>query len=691
MPLYTRGSRKATIVLSYFFCSVFGATAQEQNDTLTPLELEEVVIKAYEQNRRIKEIPAAVNYVGRSVLERFSPASIIQAINTTPGVRMEERSPGSYRFNIRGSALRSTFGVRNVKVYYNDLPFTNPGGNTYLNAFGYYNFGSLEIIKGPGSSLYGAGTGGVLLIDHLTNDEQTGVVAEYTTGSYGLQNLYGAVVTGTEKFKSKSSIQHQESNGYRNHSVLKRSIASWSGSFKWSETQILKTTFIYSDLYYQTPGGLTASEYNANPKAARPGNAFFPGAQTAQASVTQKTFLAGASYSQPLFNLIQTRTALYGSYTRLRNPAIQNYGRIDEPHFGGRTTLTYSKILPGATLTINGGAEWQQGFTASSVHQNKNGIADTLQQQYEVSNKQSLLFAQAVLDVAGFSVVAGASLNNSKVVYQAFFPKPEKDQQRSFQNKLAPRLALSKKWKASIVYATVAKGFSPPTTEEFFPSGNNPNINLEAEDGTNYDIGFRSTIKKVSIDINAFYFSLQNTIVQRRTAGGGSEYTNAGNTAQKGIESGITIPLLLNNSFIDRSSIWINYTYHDFEYKSFTKDTNNFSGKSLPGIAPHTLSTGYTITANNGLTATVSYLYSDEVPLNDANTVFAKSYHLLGVRIGFEKKFKKKLAAKLMLGGDNLLNETYSLGNDVNAFGGRYFNAAPQQNWHASLSLQWLK
>ena len=74
---------------------------------------------------------------------------------------MEERSPGSYRMNIRGSTLRSPFGVRNVKIYWDEIPFTDAGGNTYLNQLSYYNFNSLEVIKGPGGSVYGAGTGGV--------------------------------------------------------------------------------------------------------------------------------------------------------------------------------------------------------------------------------------------------------------------------------------------------------------------------------------------------------------------------------------------------------------------------------------------------------------------------------------------------------------------------------------------------
>ena len=154
---------------------------------------------------------------------------------------MEERSPGSYRFNLRGSSLRSPFGVRNVKVYFNDIPITDPGGHTYLNQLGYYNFNSIEIIKGPGSSLYGAGTGGVLLVESLTSNEQPALLTEYAGGSYGLQNVYGSVVFGTERSVNRAAFQHQGSRGYRNHSELKRNVHSWSGQFRIGE-DILKTT-----------------------------------------------------------------------------------------------------------------------------------------------------------------------------------------------------------------------------------------------------------------------------------------------------------------------------------------------------------------------------------------------------------------------------------------------------------------
>jgi iron complex outermembrane receptor protein len=123
--------------------------SQQQLEDSLRGNLGEVVVKGYELNRRLIDIPVAENYITQYQLNRFNNTSALQAINTTPGVRMEERSPGSYRLNIRGSSLRSPFGVRNVKIYYNNIPFTDPGGNTYLNQLGFYNFGTVEILRGP--------------------------------------------------------------------------------------------------------------------------------------------------------------------------------------------------------------------------------------------------------------------------------------------------------------------------------------------------------------------------------------------------------------------------------------------------------------------------------------------------------------------------------------------------------------
>ncbi len=678
-----------------FLVSLFFSTnnlAQTGIDTLKEIELEEVIIKAYEQNVRLKEIPAAINFISKNVLNGFGSASIISAMNTSPGVRMEERSPGSYRFNIRGSSLRSPFGVRNVKVYYNDLPYTNPGGQTFINQLGYYNFNSLEIIKGPGSSLYGAGTGGVLLIDGLNENDKTGLEVEYTAGSFGAQNIYGAVTTSGERYTSKIGYQYQNNNGYRNHSELKRNVFSWSGSFHLGEKNQLKTTFIYGDLFYETPGGLTFKEFQTNPRSARPGNAFFPGAEAANARVQQKTFIAGASYTQQLHENFQNKTVLYGAYTRLLNPNIQAAERSTQPHFGGRTVIKYTKVKEQWQLNIDAGAEWQKGFTNISIHKNVSGTADSIRTYDEIENRQSLLFAQATLKTKIFNIVAGASLNDLNVGFERYIPSPNGRQKRSFNNILAPRFAISKEIKNINIYSSISKGFSPPTTEELLPSGGAINLQLAAENGINYDLGFRATFfNKLEVDINAFLFQLKNTIVQRRDAAGGSFFLNAGKTNQRGVESSFTYALFQSVQSIEKSSLWLSHTYHHFKYIDFVKDTNNFSGKYLPGIAPHTISSGFNLQLKHGFSSTISYLFTGKIPLNDANAVYAESYHLVAAKIGFQQKFKENILIVLSLGADNLLDETYSLGNDVNGFGGRYYNPAPCRNYFATIGLKWIK
>jgi iron complex outermembrane receptor protein len=663
--------------------------AAQATDTIREKNAQEVIVRAYEQNRKLKEIPAAVNYVGPSTLARFNPISLVQSINSTPGIRMEERSPGSYRFNIRGSSLRSPFGVRNVKVYFNDIPITDPGGNTYFNQLGFYNIRSIEIIKGPGSSLYGAGTGGVLLVESMGENEHSGIEAAYTAGSYNMQNMYAGITTTSGTMTSRVGFQHQVSDGYRVHSAMKRDAFTWNGLFKVGENNELKASFLYGNLFYETPGALTKAEYDANPRAARPGSAVFPGAEGAQAAIMQKQVIAGASYTQQIHRLLQNKTALYGMFTDFRNPAIQNYGHNSEPHFGGRSVFKFSDSTKRAVINIDLGAEWQQGLPTVSIYKNVGGIADSLRTFDEIKNQQGLVFTQASFDNKDWTITASASLNLLTVNYERFSPGSQGKEKRTFSNQVAPRFSILKKFKQVNVYSSIAKGFSPPTTAELIPTGGAANLDLNAEQGTNYDLGVKGTIlKRLTIDINAFFFSLDNAIVQRRTAGGGDYYINSGKTNQHGIETSINYPLLQSFSFMRRSNFWLSHTWHDFHYTTFKQLNNDFSGNMMPAEAPHTISSGFDFLAKNGISGTVSYYFSDKIPLNDANSEFAAAYHLLGVRLGFQKVLAQKVQVKLSGGLDNLLDQKYSLGNDANGFGGRYYNAAAGRNYFVTLAVQ---
>ena len=89
-----------------------------QEDTLLIVRISpipvfsEVTVQAFDTRLRTKEVPAAVGILTRSDLARFSNTGFVAAVNTVPGVKMDERSPGSFRLSIRGNLLRSPFGIR---------------------------------------------------------------------------------------------------------------------------------------------------------------------------------------------------------------------------------------------------------------------------------------------------------------------------------------------------------------------------------------------------------------------------------------------------------------------------------------------------------------------------------------------------------------------------------------------------
>ncbi len=200
------------LFLIFLLCGL-NALAQDENNVDT---LENIIIKAYESNSKLIDVPAAVSIVGQRGLNRYSNTSIVQAMNIQPGVRMDERSPGSYRLNIRGSSMRSPFGISNVKVYYDGIPFTGPGGTTDLNELGFYNIHSMEVIKGPAGSMYGAGTGGALLIKNNPDNFQPGFSAGYTRGSYNTNNANVNIRFGGDGLQNTVNIRISHSDGYAN-------------------------------------------------------------------------------------------------------------------------------------------------------------------------------------------------------------------------------------------------------------------------------------------------------------------------------------------------------------------------------------------------------------------------------------------------------------------------------------------
>lgn len=657
--------------------------------------LENIIVNAYDQNRSLIDVAAPVSVTTQAQLNRFGNMSILPALNISPGVSMEERSPGSYRLNIRGSSLRSPFGVRDVKIYLNDIPLTDPTGNTYLNQLSFYNFNSIEIIKGPASSLYGAGIGGAMLIHTLPANWRPGVSVDYTTGSFNTNSINANVKTGNANCENSFNYSHQTSDGYRQQAKMHRDIATWESLLKVNDKQTLHAYMSYSDLYYETPGGLTLTQFNANPKQARPGTGSQPGAVENKAAIYQKIFLAGFSNDYKLNDHWTNTTSLYGTYADFINPNIRVYEFRKEPHFGGRSVFEYKKEIGKTRFQLDFGTEAQKGFFNTRDFGNNLGVADSMETDDNLNNWQYMFFAQADFELPhDWTITAGVSLNKSSIEDVNLAVKPSTTQRRVFKNKFPPHVAVLKQLDKNVsVYGSVSGGFSPPTVSEVLRSDGKFGTNLQPENGMDYELGIKGTglQNRLFFDVSGFFFDLKNTIVQRIDANNVYYYVNAGSTKQKGIETYASYRFIDEpKQFINSAKIFTSYAWHDFHYGSFKQVNDDFSNNKMPGAAPNVVVAGLDMNSKPGVYLNVTYNFTDKIALNDANTAYASSYNLLGARLGFKKELSKKIAAEIFAGADNLFDAKYSLGNDINAFGGRYYNAAAGRNYFAGVRLNFI-
>ncbi len=684
---------KKTILFFILFLHLLFSHAQSEIADTTKT-LDSIIIRSFELNKPATYAAIPVSRLLVSIGDFSNKASLVNGLNAVAGVRMEERSPGSYRVNIRGSSLRSPFGVRNIKVYWNGIPVTDPGGNTYFNQFAWNNFSSIEITKGPAGSMYGAGTGGLILLNNFEGYWQPGASLEYNTGSYNLHNIFTSVKFGNKDNRNYISYAHNQTDGYRVQTNMRRDNFTWQTKLT-KEKYELTASVLFTDMYYQTPGALTLTEFKNDPKAARPAGGGFPGAVNAKAAIFQKNLLAGISNSFTISPSVKNNTVIYGSFSQVKNSAIRNYERRTEPSFGGRSVFSWKKKTSLSEWNIIAGAEFQQGYFNTQVSKNKNGNPDTLQTNDDIVTSNLSIFSQASVEFNNnWSIIGGFSVTKTKLELTRLSSYPVTTQSRTYRNELAPRLSVMKKINDNIHWlASVAKGFSPPTVAEVLPSTGVISTYLEAERGWNYETNFRFFLlrSRLKMDLTGFFFKLDEALVQRRDAGGADFFINAGDVKQKGIELHADYSRSFPGNIIRQFNIRTDFTYNHFRYGYFVKGTDNFSGKTVPSVPSTIFAILAEVYSYQGIYLNTNYYTASSIYLNDANTAKAEPYHLLGCQLGWKKREKGSFRIKLYAGIDNLLNEKYSLGNDINAAAGRYYNAAPNRNYYAGIVVQWLK
>lgn len=690
---------KTYTTIFFIFAAAINASAQTKRssakrDTVTHLQT--VTVKGYLSEQPVISVPASVSVLGAAQLKLQPDNSFVSALNTVPGIRAEERSPGSYRLSIRGSLLRSPFGVRDVKVYFDEIPLTDAGGNTYLNAIDIAAVPGIEILKGPDGSLFGANSGGVVLLSPINRYADSSYRSVgINTGSYGLFHEKANIQQQFGKNLLSINQSYQAYQGYRQNSNMSRNYIQLADKWNYSGKNQLRFLGLYSDLAYETPGGLNLAQFTANPRQARQPTAVVPGAIQQHIGITTTMYLGGLVNEYHFNDRIRNVLAVFGNHVDFANPFITNFEQRSENTYGFRTYFELAG-LPHENINwkINLGMEWQQTNSRISNYGNNRGVKDTTQTSDDIHSNQHFIFARYSADMfKRLHLEAALSLNWYGYDFKNIYPLNQTGfTNRNFDPQLMPRLALSYQVTNDFIWrASVSRGYSTPTTAEVRPTDNIVNTALQAQYGWNYETGFRlrNQDETMFLDASVFYYRISNAIVRRLNANETEHYINAGGTNQPGFELSFTDWLIHPNHthFVRGLQFNESYTYSKFTFRDYADATTSYAGNNLTGVPRQVFVTSLQIRFPQYISLFAQHNYTAKIPLNDGNTVYAAHYNLLQAKASWQPVIGRKTRLEFYAGADNILNEKYSLGNDLNAVGNRYYNASPLRNYTVGMGV----
>lgn len=686
--------------IAILFCCLFGISAQAQvtRDSIPRAStLDEVRISSYHVNDSLLNAPAAIGILSAADLQRNNNADISTALNTIPGVLMQSSNLTTNRISIRGIGARTPYGTNKIRAFYGNIPLTSGDSETTIEDIDIENINQIEIIKGPLSSIYGAGLGGAILITPKVLNKN-GSTASISTvhGSFGLIKNSVNYNLNTKSASLNIGYHKLETDGWRNNSAYDREGITLAGELFRSEKSKLTYFGNYTWLTAFIPSSIDRKTFDQNPKAAAPTWAASKGYKQ------YESVLGGLAYDWKLHDNWSNSTSIFVNYKDNYEPRPFDILGQYTLAYGARTQFSGNFKIGKIGARLLFGVEYfnddYSGRTAQNLYADNNGNGSlegdwltSARQKREIVNA----FAQwRLVWSEHWEFQAGINANQTRFELDNRLPILSEEQYR-YDVIWSPQASLLFKPDAfQTIYFSASRGFSLPSVEETLTANGTINSQIKPENGINYELGgkFYFLNKTLYAEVSAFRMQINDLLVAQRV--GDDQYVgvNAGKTLHQGIELlaryrwNITSKLTLEP--------FVSMAAGDYQFKEFEDRGNDYSGKALTGVPKTKANAGFTLNALRGWYFSGDFMYVDEMPLNDANTAFSDAYRILNFKTGWRFMIFKDLNAHLAAGINNAFDQKYAalVLPNATAFGNaqpRYFYPGLPVNYYCNLALSY--
>ena len=626
--------------------------------------------------------------------------SLDETLWLVPGLAVSNRNNPSQdpRISIRGFGARSAFGVRGIRILRDGIPLTLPDGQTPVDYMDLESVGTVEVMRGSASALYGNAGGGV--VDIRTSDPlpvPASGEARLWTGEFGTRRIVAKAGGATDGFGYQGNVARTESDGYRNYSRQRTTNGFGRLSLDRGTNNFALDWMGVNTPLAQNPGALTRAQFETDPRLADPlsvrkaaGKAVtqsqlgLTARHTGGRAELEATAYAGTrSLKNPLtFGVVDVGRAISGGSLRATIPASflgmeQRVTGGVEAQFQNDLRLNYANCADSPPLTastpICPDPSAQRGVVTLNQREVISSVGSYLRDELQLGERYSLT-AAARADAVRFEV-RDRLINGTN---------PD-DSGHRLLGAVSPMVGLLARLSPlQSAYANISSAFETPTATEL---GNQPNgaagINrdLQPQRSTTYELGLKG-VSATALQYNAALFAttVHDELIPYDVPGGGGRrfFRNAGRTSRRGIELG-------GGATLGSLELGGAYTYANYRFVDFTVDTAHYAGNRIPGIPRQTLQVTASHRSALGTVVTEATL-ADRMLVNDANSESSPGYAIVNARLLTHAAMGLS-GAEVTFGAQNIFDRKYISSVSVNAAGGKFYEPGSQRSLYIGVSL----
>jgi iron complex outermembrane recepter protein len=617
------------------------------------------------------QVPGGFTLRSAEEMERGRYSNFEDLLKRTPGLFLQtDNGTEVTRVSIRGSGILSEDEPLGVQFMLDGLTLNQADGEAILEDFDLATIKYAEVFRGATAFKYGSITlGGAINLVTMTGYDIDPFQIRLEGGSFGYfrgQVSFGGVAG---RFDYVGSLMGRYRDGFREHSTENTERIFGDAGYKFSEHLENRFYLTLDRVDRQLPGGLTKEELNDDPRQAN--------ADAVAEDFNKKWELIR------LADKISYRNDEYefdaGLFWFHRNMEERGFFEDDfregitafySDNYGVSLNFVTHDELFGRRNIFTAGFSPQFEREVSQNFENLGGRrGQTTALNTGISINAPLYLEDKHYLTDKFSLLLGMQAIYAQRHFEDHFLTDDEGDQSHEQHFYGwnPKAGLIYEFdKENQVFMNFSGSWQPPSFDNMveFEEGENSSVvytPLHPQRGQTLELGTRGEHGRFEWELSLYRTWLRNELLELNDANGNDiGAVNVERSYHQGVEASLDIELL-DSVFLekkkegggDRLTFSQTYTLNDFHFD----DDSVYGHNRIAGVPQHFYEAELLYTTASGFYAGPNVQCNiTHYPVDQANTLFADPYALLGFKIGF----RSKKGFSVFLEAKNLTDERFA-------------------------------